>query len=463
MKDNPHLEIDRRILGDAYASEESWENLRILTDEFGSRFGGTEGERRAAEFLAEKMRAYGLVNVDQEPVEYLSWQRGEASLEVLEPVRRKIPCISLPHSPARSVEAPLVDMEEGSPRDFERRAAEIDGKIVLTNSVVSMAGVHRWIHRNEKLGRSMMAGAQGFIFANHYPGYGPPTGGIGHRGRASLIPGIGLSYENGAYLQRLIRQHGQLRVRLETQDRMKSGVSWNVVGELPAQGEEIVMLGCHYDGHDISQGAQDPASGVASLLEAARLLASHAGALKSRVRIVFWGVEEIGLLGSNAYVAAHEAELDRVRFYFNLDGAGAVEEKGVVLNEWPALEPVFEGWSREMALPFQVGQSVNAHSDHFPFLLAGVPTGGMEQVRRSLSGRGYGHTAFDTLDKVDLRGLREAATLAARLALRMANTDHWPATRRSREAVQALITAPPYDEEARFREAIDAHYARARS
>ncbi len=456
---NPYLTIDQKMIGDCYSSNAAWENLRKLTDEFGSRFGGTEGEKQAAEFLRQSLVEYGLKNVTTEPVEYLGWRRGKSALEVISPVSRSIPCISLPHCPPRVVEAELVDMEDGSPKDFEGRAGEIEGRVVLTNSVVSMPGVNRWIHRNEKLGRSILAGAAGFIFVNHYPGYGPPTGGIGHNNQPALIPGIGVSHEDGAYLQRLVRQFGRVRVRLTTNDLFEPMISWNIYGDLPGRSDEIVMLGCHYDGHDISQGAQDPASGTVAVLEAARLLALYGGTFRCRVRFVFWGVEEIGLLGSKAFVKMHEAELDDYRFYFNMDSAGAVVDKGVVLNEWPELTPLFKNWSAEMALPFLVGQSINAHSDHFPFLMAGVPTGGLEQVKKDLSGRGYGHTAFDTLDKVNVRDLREAATMAARLALRIANEENWPAHRRGGEAVSALFDSPLYEEEAQFREAIAARYA----
>jgi Iap family predicted aminopeptidase len=457
MPHNPFHESDRKITGDIYTTPAIWENLRTLTDDFGSRFGGTEGERLAAEYLRDRLIAYGLQNVALEPVEYLGWRRRPAVLEILAPVEKSLPCISLPHSPAATVETTLVDLGDAAPAWFERRSDEIDGRIVLVNSVVSPPGTSRWIHRSEKLGRAIMAGGVGFIFANHYPGYGPPTGGIGFRNRPALIPGIGLSYEDGAYLSRLARQ-GEVRLRLITSDETEPMVSWNVVGELPGRTEALVILGCHYDGHDIAQGAEDPVSGTAAVLEAARTLAAYGGTPECTLRFVFWGIEEIGLIGSRAYVAAHADELDRVRFYLNLDSAGAVKEKGIVLNEWPDLQPVFEGWSREMSHPFLVGQSINAHSDHYPFLMEGVPTGGMESVKKDLSGRGYGHTAYDTLDKVSLAGVREAAALAARLALRIANADDWPAERRPKEEIDALFKGPQYAEEQAYRDAIAAYY-----
>lgn len=458
--DNPFLAVDRQIVGDVYTTTEAMDNLTVLCDEFGSRFAGTEGERQAAEFMKSKLEEYGLSNVHTEPVEYTGWRRGQVQFEIVSPVQRPIPCITLPHSPPANLQGVVIDMGDGAPDDFDERAQEIKGKIVLTNSNVRPKDSDRWIHRNEKLGHSLMAGATGFIFVNHYPGYGPATGGIGHGDQPSLIPGIAVSKEDGAYIQRLIERKGEVQVRLTSSDQIEPMVSWNVVGELPGQKgpEQVVMLGCHYDGHDISQGAADPASGTVAVMEAARVLAKYADELPYTVRFVLWGVEEIGLLGSADYVRRHQDELDNVRFYLNMDMAGAIEHKGIILNEWPELEPLFQAWRREMALEFGVEQSVSAHSDHYPFLKAGVPTGAIGRVGPKASGRGYGHTMYDTLDKVNLTGLREASVLAARLALRLASEQEWPVGRRSQDDVKALFDGPDYREEAEFRARLDAFY-----
>jgi Zn-dependent M28 family amino/carboxypeptidase len=375
---NPHLTTDQKIIGDVYTSTEVMDNLAILCDDFGSRFGGTPGEKQAAEFIKSKMEAYGLQNVHLEEVPYEGWRRGTVSLEIVEPIQHAIPCISLPHSPPATLEAELVDLDEGAPEDFDKRAEEIAGKIVLATSEIKPKESKRWIHRNEKYGRSLLAGAAGFIFVNHYPGYGPATGGIGEVG-AGLIPAMGVALEDGRFLQRLLKKHSKLKLRLTSTDVVEPMVSWNIIGDLSGSShpDELVMMGCHYDGHDISQGAGDPASGAVAVLEAARVLAQYAPNLPCTVRFALWGVEEIGLIGSTQYVANHADELDRIRFYLNLDSAGVMPYKDIQLNQWEDLAPVFAAWSEEMAQDFRVGQSVNAFSDHYPFLMAGVPTGGV--------------------------------------------------------------------------------------
>ena len=146
-----------------------------------------------------------------------------------------------------------------------------------------------------------------------------------------------------------------------------------------------------------------------------------------------------------------------------MDTAGAKSNnRDIVLNEWPELQPLFERWSEEMALGFAVGQKTSAFSDHFPFFMAGVPTGGMESAEQSLAGRGYGHTQYDTVDKVDLTCLREASTLAARLALRIASEGDWPVARRDQDAVLEVLDTPEYQVEREFEARVDAFYVQAR-
>ncbi len=463
MSNNPFLQTDREIVGDIYTSNELMNNLSILCDEFGSRFAGSKEEKQAAEFMKEKLEAYGLKHVALEAVPYNGWQRGDVQLNIVSPIEKRVPCITLPHSPAVDLEGEVIDLGDGAPADFDKYAADIAGNIVLTNSVIFPSGSKRWIHRNEKYGRALLAGALGFIFVNHYPGSGPATGGIGpdcpESGEA-LMPAISLSLEDGAFIQRLIRRHEQVRIHLTSTDVNKPVTSWNVMADLPGKrdADSVVMLGCHYDGHDISQGAADPASGTVALLEAARVLAKYAGDLPYTIRFALWSAEEIGLIGSTQHVAKHEGELNRIRFYLNMDMAGAITPKDIVLNEWPDLALLFEAWRDDMALDFGVGQSLSAHSDHYPFMLAGVPTGGIGSLDSSSSGRGYGHTMYDTVDKVEMRSMREAAVLAARVALRMASEENWPVKRRSAQDVEDILDSPEYREYTEFSAKVRAYY-----
>jgi aminopeptidase YwaD len=457
---NPLLEMERRIVGDIYTSREVMDNLEVLCDDFGSRWGGSEEERLAAEFFLRRFREYGLSNCRLEPFEYTGWARGPASLRVIAPVQREIPSISLPMCPPALIEGTLVSVGDGSPGDFEAVADRLTGQVAMVCSRPPR-GLNRTVHRSEKYGRSVLSGAAVFLYVNQYPGYGPETGSIAND-REALIPGIAISNESGELLLRLQRRYGELKLRVETTDQSRRMTSWNVVAELPgsSRADQWVLLGCHYDGHDISQGAHDPASGAVVVLEAARVLARHAaGEIGCGVRFVEFGIEETGLIGARRYVAQHKEELDSIRFMLNLDAAGGPGAKGLIVNRWPQLTAFWERCEREMATDLPVGQKTSGFSDHFPFFCEGVPTATMGDPHHVNTGRGFDHTAFDTLDKVRLGDLRDASANAARLALRMSREEPWPAARRSREEVQSLMAAEPSLEGMAVRDALEELYA----
>ncbi len=440
---NRFLAIERRIAGDIYTSREAMDNLIVLCDDLGARFAGTRQERLAAEMIAERFRTYGLVDVRLEPYSYAGWSRGEAQLEIRQPVQRPLECISLPYCQSSELAGELIDLGMGTPAEFSAAADRISGKLVMVSSR-SPHRLGRWIHRKEKYDRSVAAGAIGFIFASEVPGVGPETGSL-QDGKPAPIPGISLSMEDAAYLQRLATRFGAIEVGLRTTDVNEPRTSWNVVADLPgAEPGPWTMLGSHYDGHDIAQGAHDPASGLVAVMEAARVLSAQAAdQLLRPVRFVAWGTEEIGLIGSRRYAQAHADEFDQLRWYLNMDSAGGPGRKGVVLHEWPDLQRFFEAALAEMAIEAPVGQHVHPSSDHFPLLLEGVPTAGIGDPTGAPSGRGFGHTRADTLDKIRLSDLQDAAALAARLALRVANTAEFPATRRSPAEVEKLLETHP--------------------
>ena len=58
---------------------------------------------------------------------------------------------------------------------------------------------------------------------------------------------------------------------------------------------------------------------------------------------------------------------------------------------------------------------------------------------------------------MDIKDLREASALAARLALRIASEENWPAVKRDEQIVQDLLDTPDYREETDFRNRFQAY------
>ncbi|MEW6523231.1 MAG: M20/M25/M40 family metallo-hydrolase [Bacillota bacterium] len=431
---------DREIIGDIWTSESAYENLVTLCDDFGSRFGGTEGERQAAEFMVRKLREYGLDNACLEAFPYNGWIRGSARLEAVQPHAASFDCIALPYCGTAEVEGDLVFLGHGAPEDYEEKRHQIQGNIVMV-STQSPQFARRQMHRMEKYGRALEAGATAFIWMREEPGLLAETGSIKFNAEAE-IPGVGVSREVGAALQRMMKKD-TVRLRMTTCHVNKPMTSWNVVGELRGHTypDRFLVIGAHFDGHDISQGALDDGAGAVVAMEAARALAKHKHLLPKSIRFVLFPLEEIGLIGSHAYVDAHMAELKDCEFMLNLDGAGRHGDTALVLQGWSELKGVFRDLSKDMKHPITVGNRISPYSDMYPFVLEGVPAANMMSLGgEPRTGRGWGHTAADTLDKVSPRALQMDALTVARLALRLTNLEvSWPAPHKTRQEIKELL------------------------
>lgn len=440
--------VVRRVLGDIYGSVETLEIVTELCDEYGARWPGSGMDLASCEYMAEKMKGYGLENVHLEKFSIPGWIRESSKLQIREPKEKEIDCIALPMSIEGVVEGELIYLGAGPIHIYEELADEIEGKIVMVNSG-NPRGMKRFLHRSEKYQRSVMAGAAGWIFMNHYPAYGPPTGGI-----SPIVPAVGVSYEDGAYLARMLRKNGRVKLRLETKCTNLDVDTWNVVADLLGAGDsdEWVIYGAHYEGHDIAVGALDDATGAAVVMELGRVLSKERQHLKHNIRFICFGAEEIGLHGSRAYCNDHLEFLEKVRFMLNFDAAGRAGRQGFCLHGWPYLEPVFEDVIEEIGTDLPLWQNVGPYSDHWPFVLQGIPTATMgdpdETSKRA--GRGFGHTKFDTVDKVDLRAMRECTGNAAVLALKILNLDEWPVVQRNQKQIDKLVTSQGLDETVRL-------------
>jgi Iap family predicted aminopeptidase len=427
------LARERRITGEIYTSDMAYRHLLVLCDDCGHRFTGSIGESRAASYLLERLTTYGLYHVHKEEVPLTGWQRGDAYLQAIGRDEIRLDCLALPYSPTGEVEAELLDLGSGVPEVIAARASEIKGKIVLVSSA-NPPLYNRNVHRLEKYSRVVQAGAVGFIFVGDEPGQLAQTGALPV---GAPIPGVGVSREIGATLARAL-QAEPMRIRLRVTGNTGPIVAHNVVGELPGQQPGPWLIACaHLDSHDIAPGANDNASGVVAVLEAARALALD-GALPLPVRFIFFTGEELGLLGAYHYVAVHQAELSQVRFVLNLDTVGGPGKLAIFLQGWSELLSRLQAQIQAINPESMVVDRLVPYSDHFPFVLQGIPSA-MVASWSGGGGRGWGHTAADTVDKVSPGSLQTAAAFTARLLLRLAtDREPWPA-HRTQDQVKALL------------------------
>jgi hypothetical protein len=181
----------------------------------------------------------------------------------------------------------------------------------------------------------------------------------------------------------------------------------NVLAETGA-GPRVAMAGAHLDSVTDGPGINDDGSGVAALLAAAGTLRGRApdGA---RLRLGFWGAEELGLYGSRRYVAGlGEAAREAIAGYVNLDMVGTRHGDVAVYRGDDGIRRSLRRALTERGVDDIGSENLGSSSDHAPFARAGIPVGG---IFTGLD-RCY-HRACDDAGNVDAERAADAATATA--------------------------------------------------
>jgi Zn-dependent M28 family amino/carboxypeptidase len=198
------------------------------------------------------------------------------------------------------------------------------------------------------------------------------------------------------------------------------------------------------DSWDLGTGAIDDGFGIAAVLAAAHSIVSSGIKPKRTIRFVLFTGEEQGLLGSKAYVQGHRSELQNIVCAFILDwGNGPITKIPVAGHDElrTPLEHLFQSMPNLASI--KVGSGFLMSTDAYAFTLAGLP--GIAPLQDSPTYIMVGHSAADTLDKVNPEVLTQDSAVLAVLAFWFA--DHrqrlgslWPGPEIARKLSQFGVT-----------------------
>ncbi|MDT4952515.1 MAG: hypothetical protein QOJ02_653 [Acidobacteriota bacterium] len=168
----------------------------------------------------------------------------------------------------------------------------------------------------------------------------------------------------------------------------RNAPAYNVVGILdgsdPVLKNEFIVIGAHYD-HlgrggegslatregDIHHGADDNASGVAGMLELARIFSAERKNLKRTLVFIAFSGEEEGLLGSNFYVNHPLVPLDKTVAMINMDMIGRMKDDKLIIGGVGTAQEWRE-WINNNNMTAEVKPAANTKSSAFvvqPFML----------------------------------------------------------------------------------------------
>jgi hypothetical protein len=234
----------------------------------------------------------------------------------------------------------------------------------------------------------------------------------------------------------------------------------NIIVELRGTelANEILVLGAHFDAVPRTPGADDNGTGTAALLEIARVLKDQPR--RRTLHLVFFNLEEVGLVGSKRYVAERLPPRGAPR---KIVGMVSLEMLGYFTDApdsqqspIPPVEGVFEpptvgdgiavvglargrGFSQRLIaemgrvepelkitaadfLPLPIPDLMR--SDHAPFLTAGIPAVMMTDTA-NFRNPNY-HQPTDTIDTIDPKRYAMVVRAVAGAVHAMLNGDGWP-------------------------------------
>jgi carboxypeptidase Q len=442
-------DVAERIVGAAMSRRGAISFLETLTDTIGGRVTGSPESLQASELILKELRAAGFDNARLEEYSLASrWQRGPASGWVVSPVKQPLYVGSYGWAPGTKgrVEVPLLTVVATADGKLSEDPAKLRGAAVLvTIEIGTNTFAANYVVMRSRTARQLArAGAVAMLIPSEKPDRMLYTSAAGLYPRAPL-PILSVAKEDTLFLRRLLAK-GEVKIGLDVQNSFDEHLAdgslpkeRDVIADLPGSSpEEVVLLGAHFDSWDPAQGADDNGSGVAAVLEAARILKSLNVKPKATIRFAFFSGEEQACLGSRAYVDAHKEQMDHLWSALIMDNGG-LAPTGFSLHGRDDLETPLKQRLADLSR-IGAGEIVSGgdlYSDDETFVVAGVPALSLEVVPSDYDNRH--HTIIDTFDKIEPRSLALDTAALALASYFIANADRPPGRRLSPAEVDDLL------------------------
>jgi hypothetical protein len=292
---------------------------------FGPRMGGTPSNERSAAYLARYFRKLGLeVTVVDDAPTLAHWEEGwRVELEgggALESAWPMGFSRSLKESTGTLLFVP--DLRTSKPDESWR------GRVVYTQS--DIGGAYAAIVESGYLPLAILTSAP------NDPARYVDWSRIGHLPSRddNPVPSFAVSFVDGRSLAAAAALQRSVTVRLSA--TVRQGRPRTVIATLPGRDRESYYLLCaHGDSDAGGPGADDNASGVATVMEVARVLAAmtRARALprpRDSIRFAIWGAE---YQSARAYIEREGQKLAQLRTVINFDQTGTGAEREAIYFE----------------------------------------------------------------------------------------------------------------------------------
>ena len=434
----------------------------------GIRRPGYPADQWAEQWIRDQFTAFGLEDVQLDPVEVKRWLPTQWSLEVWSDTApqdvRSIPCFPLPYTaPAAALEGPVASFAAGA--DFSGKIAVVDNLFLQLPQTVIRAFSSREYDPDGEFAShvqtlpfgavlqnvtapAIAAGAAGFIGILGLP-FETHDYYVPYDGEQRPIPGVWISASDGQQLKQLLAA-GPVSGRIRVDSTVDQFTSHNVIATLPGASDEWIIIGSHHDGPWAS--AVEDGSGIAMVLAQARYWSQVPRNQRPHNLMFLLNAGHMdGGAGLRAFVTRNADRLAQVVLELHLEHA-AREARGENGQLIPTDKPEVRWWftSRITVLEDAVEQALHAEDlrrsfimqpDGFPPGSPAPPTDGAffhpsgVPIVNFLTAPMYLFDAQDTLDKIHTPSLVPITRAAIRIINAMQS--------QSAASLRAAVRTPP--------------------
>ncbi len=448
--------IADRLIAETLKPSPLESNLRRLTDEIGGRVPGTPAFQRAVDWGMSAFNEAGADSVHTEEFTIQnSWAEGATSMtaSLYSGTSFPVHVVSVAWAPALppTKHVPIVDVGEGTAAEFAK-VGDIAGRVLLVHTKVlgnwdDLFAEYERAPAIIALAVKGKAKAIAFMATRHQEILYRHTN--ANAGEIDLIPQLIIAREDGERIARLLASAHPVWADIAIPNKIGAAFkSWNVVAELRGseKPDEFVVLGAHLDSWELGTGALDNGCNAALVIDALRAIKASGLRARRSLRFILFSGEEQGLIGSRAYATAHRSELDKAAGVVIFDagtGKTTAFETGGRKDVIPAIQAMLAPLQQLGVL--QAVATAEYGTDHFDFMLEGVPTFVADQEEANYL-ENY-HATTDTFDKVDFAQLKKHVAEAATLSFGLANAVDHVGPRLTRAEIEQTLHDTHLDQE----------------
>lgn len=318
------------------------------------RLAGTEGEKKAIDILTSHLDNIG-VDHKLEDFDLISFQPGTAEIKVDE---KKFVARPYGLNSSCKVTGELVYLD--NPATIEANKGAYRGKVVISYGF------------SRRLAPILVEGGVVAYISVSRPGR--EVSSSSHRQKSyheGYVPSMTIKHE---IAEKLIRHSGKQVEIAITQD-VKPVKGHNIIVDIPGDGyDENLTIACgHYDTVAHCFGSSDNGGGTVTLLKLAEYFHKHKP-LRD-LRLIFFSGEELGLLGSQAYVKQHAEEIKkRNAMVVNIDVSGdPIGMDAMAIIGTKEMMGYCEGICNEVGISMKSNLGIYS-SDSMPFTKYEIPS-----------------------------------------------------------------------------------------